>query len=358
MATAVLRRSVAQCFMVGIPGPTLDAETRAFLTEYPVGGVILFKRNVRSATQLRRLVTALHATGAGVAPLVAIDHEGGRVHRLPKPFTHFPPAAQIGAARDLRLAEAVGRAMGRELAAVGIDLDFAPVLDVWSNPRNRVIGDRAYGTTPAAAVAMALAVSRGLLRGGVLACGKHFPGHGDTVGDSHFVLPRVRAARAHLARVELFPFRRAIRAGLSALMTAHVVYPALDPRRPATLSARICRDLLRRQLGFRGVLFSDDLEMNAVAGRRTPGAAAVEALRAGCDMRLVCQSLRVATAAIVGVEHAVERGRLAADVISGAAARIHALRQQCPRRRGTPALAWPAHTRLARRLARVAVGDA
>jgi beta-N-acetylhexosaminidase len=351
MATALLRRSVAQCFMVGIPGPTIDAETRAFLAEYPVGGVILFKRNVTSATQLRRLVATLHETGAGVSPLVAIDHEGGRVHRLPKPFTHFPPAAQVAAPGDVRLAEAVGRAMGRELSAVGIDLDFAPVLDVWSNPRNRVIGDRAYGTTPAKAVEMALAVSRGLLRGGVLACGKHFPGHGDTVGDSHFVLPRVRASRAQLTRTELLPFRRAIRAGFPALMTAHVVYPALDPRRPATLSARICHDLLRRQLGFRGVLFSDDLEMNAVAGRRKPGAAAVEALRAGCDMLLVCQSLRVATDAITGVERAIERGRLSADLIRDAATRIHALRQQRPRRRGTPRLAWPAHARLARRLA-------
>src|SRR5438876_823138 len=165
MPTAVLRRSVAQLFMVGLPGPTLDRATRAFLAEYPPGGVVLFKRNIRSAAQLRRLAEAIHAGGAGVRPLVALDHEGGRVDRLPRPFTHFPPAAVVGARRDPRLAEAVGRAMGRELRAVGIDLDFAPVLDVWSNPRNRVIGDRAFGPDPPRLVCQSLDAARAAMRG-------------------------------------------------------------------------------------------------------------------------------------------------------------------------------------------------
>lgn len=352
MATALLRRSVAQCFMVGLPGPELDDESRAFLAEYPAGGVILFKRNVRTAAQLRKLVSALHDSPAGPPPLVAIDHEGGRVHRLPRPFTHFPAAGVVGASGDPRVAEAVGRAMGRELAAVGIDLDFAPVLDVWSNPRNQVIGDRAFGTTPARVATAALALARGLLRGGVLPCGKHFPGHGDTLGDSHFVLPRVRKTRAALAATEFPPFERAIAARLPALMTAHVVYPALDPRRPATLSPKILHTLLRQRLGFRGVLFSDDLEMNAVAARRKPGASAIAALEAGCDMLLVCQSVAASRAAIDGVVRAVERGRLDARLITAAATRIHWLRQQRPRRRAGGPLRWPAHAALARRLAR------
>src|SRR5579885_1923511 len=233
MPTAVLRRTVSQLFMVGLPGPTVDRRTRAFFAEHPPGGVILFRRNVRSAAQLRALVAALHEGGAGVRPLIAIDHEGGRVHRLPRPFTHFPPAAIIGATDDPHAAEAFGR-------------------------------------EPRRVARMALALARGLLRAGVLACGKHFPGHGDTVGDSHRVLPRVSRSRRALATTALVPFVRAIRAGLPALMTAHVVYRALDPRRPATFSPTICRRLLRARLGFRGVLFSDDLEMGAVAGRRTP----------------------------------------------------------------------------------------
>src|SRR5262249_38391477 len=152
----------------------LDRETRDFLMEYPPGGVVLFKRNVRSAAQLRRLVQAIHDTGAGVRPLVTIDHEGGRVDRLPRPFTHFPPAACVVARASARIAEAVGRAMGKELAAVGIDLDFAPVLDVWTNPKNRVIGDRAFAREPGPVARMGLAFARGLLREGVLPCGKHF----------------------------------------------------------------------------------------------------------------------------------------------------------------------------------------
>src|SRR5262245_25705059 len=342
MPTAVLRRTAAQLFMIGIPGPTIDRETARFLAEYPVGGVILFRRNVQSAGQLRRLVAALHATGAGPVPLVAIDHEGGRVDRLPRPFTHFPPALAV-AEHGTRAAHAVGRAMGRELRAIGIDVDFAPVLDVWSNPRNRVIGDRAFSTDPATAARLALAFARGLAREGIVACGKHFPGHGASVGDSHFVLPRVRRSRRALAARELLPFVRAIAAGIPSLMTAHVVFPALDPRRPATLSPAICRDLLRRRLGFRGVLFSDDLEMNAVAARATPAESAVKALLAGCDMLLVCQSVDAARAAMKGVEQAVEDGRLPAERIATALARIQTLRRRLDRRPRKAALRWPQH---------------
>jgi beta-N-acetylhexosaminidase len=328
MPSNLLRRTVAGLFMVGIPGTRVDAATRRTLREHPPGGVILFRRNVRSAAQLRALVAELRELGAGAPPLIALDHEGGRVHRLPAPFTHFPPAAAV-ARGGTRAARAVGEAMGRELAAVGIDLDFAPVLDVRSNPRNQ---------------------ARGLERGGVVPCGKHFPGHGGTRGDSHHVLPRVAATRRTLGRIDLPPFARAVETGMPALMTAHVVYPALDPRRPATLSRRICHDLLRRRLGFRGVLFSDDLEMRAVAGRRTPERAAVGALAAGCDMLLVCQSLAVAVRAMLGVERAVEGGALDPRTLAQSLLRIHGLRRRVARlRRGRPAgaLRWPAHARLA-----------
>ena len=355
MATSLLRRTAGQLFMVGLPRPALDRETREFLAERCPGGVILFKRNIRSAEQLRRLVADIHATGAGVPPLVALDHEGGRVDRLPHPpFTHFPPMALVGESGDTRLAEAVGRAMGRELRAVGIDLDFAPVLDVWSNPRNRVIGDRAFGTTPRAVARLALAFARGLARAGVLACGKHFPGHGATVGDSHFVLPRVRRSRRALAATELVPFARAAAADIPALMTAHVVVPALDARRPATVSRTICHDLLRRRLRFRGVLFSDDLEMQAMAGRRRVGRAAVEALRAGCDMLLVCQSLAAAREAMAAVEDALGRGRLEAGAIATSLMRIQGLRRRLTAPPARASLGWPAHRQLARRVAAIA----
>lgn len=351
MPTSVLRRTVAQLFFVGIPGPGLDRATREFLTEHPPGGVVLFRRNIRSADQLRRLVGMLHAAGAGVAPLVSIDHEGGRVDRLPRPFTHFPPAAAVGL-HGVPAAEAVGRAMGIELAAVGIDLDFAPVLDVCTNPRNQVIGDRAFATEPERASRLALAFARGLQDAGVLACGKHFPGHGASRGDSHFVLPRVARSRRALAAVDLVPFVRWIRAGFPALMTSHVVYPAYDSRRPATLSPRISRELLRGELGYRGVLFSDDLEMQAAAGRHPPGRLAVRALEAGCDVLLVCQSIATARAAMRGVEEALDAGRLDAHIVVESLARIQRLREMAAGLRGEAStrIGWPDHARLARRL--------
>jgi beta-N-acetylhexosaminidase len=353
MPTSVLTRTAAQLFMVGVPGPALDDQTRRFLAAYPPGGIILFKRNVASAAQLRRLTAELHATGAGVAPLVALDHEGGRVHRLPRPFTRFPPAATLAAHRSTARVEAVGRAMGTELRAVGIDLDFAPVLDVWTNPRNTVIGDRAYGTEPGAVARLGLALARGLLAAGVLPCGKHFPGHGGTSGDSHFVLPRAPASRRVHAATDLVPFVSAVRARLPALMTAHVVHPALDPQHPATLSRRILDGLLRRRLGFTGALFSDDLEMGAVAGHRRADRAAVAALDAGCDMLLVCQSLATARLAIDGVAAAIGRGRIPAARVATALARTQALRRWLASRpsRRAGRLAWPAHARLAARLA-------
>jgi beta-N-acetylhexosaminidase len=350
MPTAVLRRSVGQIFMVGLPGPALDPDTRAFLDEFTPGGIVLFKRNVQSATQLRRLVAQLHAHGAGVAPIVAIDHEGGRVDRLRlRPFTHFPPAATV-ASSGPRVVRAVAEAMGRELSSIGIDLDFAPVLDVWANPRNAVIGDRAYGTSAVQVARMGLAAIEGLVRGGVLPCGKHFPGHGRTLGDSHKVLPRVTASRAALTKTELVPFTRAIKAGVPALMSAHVVYPALDAKRPATLSPAISSTLLRDRLRFDGVLFSDDLEMQAVAGRAAPERVAPAALGAGCDMLLVCQSLDVARRAIAGVEEAIERGTVDAKRLVEAIGRIHALRARIPVRAPNPRLGWPSHAHLARRI--------
>ena len=352
MPTALLRRTVAQLFVAGIPGPELDRATRAFLSEHPPGGVVLFRRNVRSAAQLRRLVADLHDSGPGMSPLVGIDHEGGRVHRLPRPFTHFPAAATV-ARGGARAAEAVGRAMGVELASVGIDVDFAPSLDVCTNPRNRVIGDRAFSSDPAEAARLGIAFARGLQSAGVLACGKHFPGHGASTGDSHFVLPRVARSRRGLAAVDLIPFVRWIRAGFPAVMTSHVVYPAYDARRPATLSPHIARQLLRAGLGFRGVLFSDDLEMQAAAGRHPPGRLAVRALEAGCDMLLVCQSLDTVRAAMEGVEQAVEAGRLDGRLVVEALARINRLRAYAAGLRRGPSgrFGWPAHARLARRLA-------
>jgi beta-N-acetylhexosaminidase len=310
--------------MVGIPGLELDLETRLILERLAVGGVILFRRNLATPYQLRRVIAELH--GLASRPLVAIDHEGGRVQRIGAPFTHFPPMAVVGATADEGLAERVGQAMARELASVGVDLNFAPVLDVDSNPENPIIGDRAFGRDPATVSRMAVSFMQGLHEGGVLSCGKHFPGHGDTSTDSHLTLPVVSRSRPELEEIELPPFREAIAAGVPLLMTAHVLYPALDPQHPATLSEAILLDLLRDRLGFRGVLVSDDLEMRAISDHWDVAEAAVATLAAGVDLLLICNDLTGAVAAAAAIEQAVLEGRLPEDRLTEAATRVRGVR--------------------------------
>jgi beta-N-acetylhexosaminidase len=245
--------------------------------------------------------------------------------------------------------------MARELAALGIDLTFAPVLDVASNPANPVIGDRAHGVTAEAAAAAALAAFRATRAVGLLTCGKHFPGHGDTAVDSHLELPIVRRDRRALNALEMVPFRRAVAARFPILMTAHVRYPALDPELPATLSPAIVTGLLRRRLGFRGVIATDDLEMRAIADHWGPGEAAVAALAAGCDLLLFCHRQDWLRDAVDAVERAVATGRLEERRIADAHRRVMALARWRRRHAVRPPLrviGAAAHRRLNDRLRR------
>lgn len=343
-----LRTRVARLFFAGIPGPALDDATRRLHTELPFGGVTLFRQNAAAPPAMRELIRTIHDLDARLPPLVAIDHEGGRVHRLSPPFTHFPAAANV-AVHGTRAVAAVATAMARELAAIGIDLTFAPVLDVHSNPANPVIGDRAYASDPERAAMLALAAFRATRAVGLLTCGKHVPGHGDTATDSHLELPIVGKSRRELARTELVPFRHAIAARIPMLMTAHVVYRALDAERPATLSPAILTGLLRRRLGFRGVICSDDLEMRAIADHYGPGEAAVLSLAAGADLLLYCHRQDDLRAAVDAVERAVIDGRLPRRRLDEAHRRVVALtRWRVRRRRPVPlsVIGSRAHARL------------
>jgi beta-N-acetylhexosaminidase len=278
--------------MAGFEGKSLPSGLAAWLRDGTAGGVVLFSRNLEGPRQVKELCREIRtAAGNGrPAPLIAIDQEGGRVTRLKDPrFTQFPPARSYSllCCHATRAAEAAGAVLAAELRAVGIDINFAPVLDVDSNPRNPVIGDRALSSEPATVARLGIAFCRGSLSHGVLPVGKHFPGHGDTDADSHVELPVVRRTRKSILAREVFPFRKAVRAGIPALMTAHVLYPALDREWPATLSRRIVTGLLREKLSFRGVVFSDALEMKAISRCCGLGRAAVMALSAGCDVVLV-----------------------------------------------------------------------
>lgn len=286
-----LREKIGQMFLVGCQETILSRDEALIFAEYQFGGFILFQRNCADAAQLVSLSRCLWDSVNEIPPFIAIDQEGGRVHRLPEPFTHFPSAASIGGTNDTDLAYRLGGAVASELRLVGINLNFAPVLDVNSNSLNPVIGDRSFSAEPKQVGEIASAWASGLRDGGTIPCGKHFPGHGDTDKDSHNELPTVSKTLDELKAVELPPFAHACRNRIESLMTAHVLYPGLDPNLPATLSKPIVTGLLRHQLGYDGVVFSDDLEMKAIADNYGVEEATAGAVRAGVDVLLFCHQV-------------------------------------------------------------------
>ena len=324
--------TVATCgrlILGGFSGTTLTPTYARALASGERGGAILFKRNL-FADPLEITSLTSKICEVSVEPtLIAIDQEGGRVARLREPLLRLPPMARLAnRARlhdDVDFVERVARAQGAELAALGFSTGLAPVLDVNSRADNPIIGDRAFGETAEIAARYALRFAAGLRKGGVFACGKHFPGHGDTSKDSHVDLPVIEHDRERLRRVEIHPFRAAASAGIEALMTAHVVFSSLDPDVPATLSHAICTDLLRGELRFEGVLFSDDLEMRAIAARYTIEESAVEAVRAGCDVLLVCESEEQQTRAFEALVRRAETEPVFYERCREAAARVIAL---------------------------------
>jgi beta-N-acetylhexosaminidase len=319
-----LERRVARLFVVGFSGTTPDRHIVRLIDD-GVGGVILFKRNVESAPQVAALVKALK-TRAGRPLLLSVDQEGGRVARLRgHPFTALPPMRALGTSRDVALARRVGRLLAYEVRALGFDQDYAPVLDVDTNPANPVIGDRALHSDPQEVARLGVALAQGLEDGGVASCGKHFPGHGDTAKDSHLDLPSLSHGLERLRRVELVPFAAYAKAGLASLMTAHVVFDAVDPKTPATLSHKALTHLLREELGFSGVVVSDDLEMKAIADHFSVARAAVEGLKAGADQFLVCHHEEAQRSAIEAVAKAVEAGEVSQARLDAALARVDAL---------------------------------
>jgi beta-N-acetylhexosaminidase len=321
-----------QLLVVGFSGTTVPAGLARALAAGERAGVVLFKRNVPAdpleVLSLTRAVAG--ACPAELPPLVAVDQEGGRVARLGPPLMKLPPMATLGRIGDVDLARRAARAQAKELAALGFTTSFAPVLDVNVNPANPVIGDRAFGGDAAEVARMGVAFARGLQEGGLLACGKHFPGHGDTSKDSHLELPVVDAARERLDAVELAPFRAAAAAGVDMLMTAHVVYRALDDARPATLSPAVSTALARETIGFRGVLVSDDLEMKALSQEIEH--TSVAAVEAGCDLLLVCSDEEKAERAHRALIHRVQRDAAFRARCEVAVERSRAMRRRVPPR--------------------------
>ena len=286
-----IEEKVGQLIMVGFDGTQANEAIETHIRERFVGGVVLFSRNIESPQQTAELTNELQRL-AGATPhqiplFIGIDQEGGWVIRLKEGATVLPGNMALGATGSTELAERAGEVTAVELAAVGVNLNFAPVMDVNNNPNNPVIDRRSFGESPELVSRLGVAYIHGLQRHGVLATAKHFPGHGDTTVDSHFDLPTVNHDLERIHALELQPFRAAIDADVAAIMTAHIIYPVFDPDRPATLSPTILTDLLRKELGFDGLLITDDMEMKAIDDRYRSGEAAVMAIEAGADIVMV-----------------------------------------------------------------------
>jgi beta-N-acetylhexosaminidase len=329
MSPRALRHQIGQLLVAGFDGAHVPVELRSLAREFSLAGLILFKRNVEDPEQVAEIARTAGALTPGLPPWVSVDQEGGRVARLKRPFTEWPPAATLGRSASADLARRFARALATELGAVGITLDFAPVLDVLTNPANPVIGDRALAAQADLVSSLGTAVIEELQGAGIAACGKHFPGLGEVTLDPHFDLPIVDHPPDRLRAIEFEPFRAAIAAGVASMMTAHVLLPALDEEVPATMSASMITPLLRLELGFEGVIFTDDMEMKAVAARWAVPDACVRAIAAGCDAVLICSGDHdLQHAALEALVHAVEEERLPYARVEDALARQRTMKER------------------------------
>ena len=313
--------------MVDIPGFSLDDETRAHLTRYKPGGIILFRKNIVDRAQTKALIEDLKSI-LGDDLLLAIDAEGGGVWRTTD-LPNAPSAMSLGAANDLGLARDIGALVARGLRSMGINWNFAPVLDLNNNPLNPVISDRSFGEDPKRATELALAWAEGLMREGVAACGKHFPGHGDTKLDSHLALPTVSRNLEGLEEYELVPFRLAA-PHLPSIMTAHIVYPSIDPDLPATLSKKILTGLLRERGQFEGVIVTDSMGMHAIDKNWGRGEAAVMSVNAGSDMVEALGSREAQAQTLEALENAEKNGVISSERITASLERLHNLAARFP----------------------------
>jgi len=303
--------SVLARFMLGFDGDSLPGE----LAEYLAGGlagVVLYQRNFTNPKRLQKLTAAIRQV-AGRPVLIGIDQEGGTRFALREPFTAWPSATELGRLGDVQSAEQVARAIATELRAVGCNLNFAPMLDLHVNSESPVTKDRSFGSDPHLVARMGVALDRGLRSGGVLSCAKHFPGHGDAAVDPHLDLPVFGGTMERLESAELVPFAAAVATGVPLVMTAHILLPQIDPENPASLSRMMLDGVLRRRLHFHGVILADDLGMGAIAKRYGPGEAAVQTLRAGTDVAMLCHDWSAVAPAIAAVRRARQEGRFEKD---------------------------------------------
>ena len=320
-----LARLAGNLLCVGFPGDAPESAPLAELRELAPGGIILFSRNVSTPEHTRDLVAAIRGAVRGV--VVAVDQEGGRVARLRRGMLALPSAMAVAACGETWAADLLALGVAGDLREIGVDLNFAPVADLALAKRGAVIGTRAYSDDPKRAAGFVAATVHGLRRGAIGATLKHFPGHGATAVDSHAALPVLEVDGTTLSKREFVPFKAGIAAGACAVMVGHLMVPALDRERPASLSPHIIREVLRGELGFEGVVVTDCLQMDAIAKEVGTVRAAVLALEAGAEMLVISHDLSLARAARDAIVAAVESGELSRTALEAAAARVAGLRR-------------------------------
>ncbi|WP_058303660.1 beta-N-acetylhexosaminidase [Gorillibacterium timonense] len=315
---------IGQLVIIGMDGTSMDETTRSMIVKRHVGGIIFFKPNLHDTKQMLALSNELKAANReNPIPLwLSLDQEGGRVTRLPEEFVKFPTNLAIGKANSASFSRQIGNLIGEQLSGFGYNLDFAPVMDVNSNPDNPVIGDRSFGSSPALVSKLGTATMKGIAEKKVVPVIKHFPGHGDTSVDSHIGLPVVNYGRDRLDKVELVPFKAAIEQGADAVMVAHILLPKLDGKYPASFSKEVIGGLLRKELGFQGVVFTDDMTMGAVAENYDLSTAAVDAILAGGDIVLVCHDAAKEKLVLDALVQAVKDGRISPERLDESVERI------------------------------------
>lgn len=334
LAAMTVEEKVGQLLIGGFEGTEIGDQATRLVQEYQVGGLILYGRNIAGAGQLVTLTNGLKAlNGDGIPLFLSIDQEGGGVDRMPPEVRRTPGAYCVGQTGSVPAAQSYGDVLAAECAAFGLNLDFAPVLDVWSNPGNTVIGQRAFSADARTVAGLGPAAARRMMDQGVIPAVKHFPGHGDTAVDSHVGLPVVDKSPEELEETELIPFRAAIQSAgtdgqVPAVMVAHILLTQLDPERPASLSPAVVTGLLREELGFAGAVLTDDLTMGAVTQSYGLGEAAVLAVEAGCDILLVCHGPDSVPAVRTALLEAAASGRITAERLDESVCRILRLKTE------------------------------
>ncbi|WP_189019908.1 beta-N-acetylhexosaminidase [Paenibacillus marchantiophytorum] len=325
-----VEEKIGQMIIAGIDGYTVDSATRELLAEEHVGGIILYKPNVQNTNQLVQLTNSLKKTNAGnKLPLwIGVDEEGGRVTRLPDELIKTPTSKEIGSKGSTKFAYNIGHLLGKELNAYGLNMDFAPDLDVNSNPNNPVIGDRSFGSNASIVSSQGIQVMSGLQSQQVVSVVKHFPGHGDTSVDSHIGLPIVQNDLARLRKLELVPFAEAIKHQADAVMVAHILLPKVDPDNPASMSKTIMTDMLRKEMGFQGLIMTDDMTMGAITTNYGLGEAAVKSVLAGANIVMVGHEPANVMKVITALREAVRSGRIPVDTIDQSVNQVMKLKQK------------------------------